>query len=246
VYSYGEGSVDPTAGTDESSGDSGSSDDSAGDGSSDDDDGDDGWGHCRPRDPPPDRGDDPRGHELRQGPRPLHDPRPGRPRVRALQVPRLQPDRRDRPDRSTPSAPRSSTRSTSTTSRAPGEPGTIELDQLWGNYTYQIGVTYEDRCGNEQPLATATITTPAQKFQQVEGFCFLATAAYGAPWTVQVQALRWFRDAYLKVSPLGRDLVRFYYTHSPPLAAVVRHQPLLRGMVRVVLQPVTDAIRLGP
>ena len=122
----------------------------------------------------------------------------------------------------------------------PGVPGTVEVDQLWGNYTYQIGVTYQDKCANESGLVTAAITTEPQKFQQVEGFCFLATAAYGAAWVAQVQALRWFRDAILKTSPIGRDLVRFYYAYSPPLAGVIQHQPLLRGMVRVVVQPVAD------
>jgi hypothetical protein len=128
---------------------------------------------------------------------------------------------------------------------APGGKGVLDVDQLWGNFTYQIGVTYQDKCGNTSGLAAAAITTEAQKFQQVEGFCFLATAAYGGAWVGQVQALRWFRDAYLKTSPVGRDLVRFYYTYSPPLARVVAHQPVLRGMVRVVVQPIADMARLG-
>ena len=126
-----------------------------------------------------------------------------------------------------------------------GEPAVLEVDQLWGNYTYQIGVTYKDKCGNRSALVAAPVTTEAQKFQQVEGFCFIATAAYGAAWVSQVQALRWFRDAYLKGSPIGRDLVRFYYSYSPPLARVVQHQPLLRGMVRVVVQPLADMARLS-
>jgi hypothetical protein len=125
----------------------------------------------------------------------------------------------------------------------PGTPSILDVEQLWGNYTYQVGLTYEDRCGNRSALATATITTEAQKFQQVEGFCFIATAAYGAAWVTQVQALRWFRDAFLKPSPIGRDLVRFYYAYSPPLARVVHHQPVLRSMVRVVLQPFADLAR---
>jgi hypothetical protein len=126
-----------------------------------------------------------------------------------------------------------------------GEDASFGVDELFGNYTYQVGVMYEDKCGNQSPLITSGITTPAQKFQTVEGFCFLATAAYGASWSAQVQSLRWFRDAYLKISPIGRDLVRFYYSYSPPLARVVHHQPILRGMVRVVLQPVTDVVRVG-
>jgi hypothetical protein len=121
-----------------------------------------------------------------------------------------------------------------------GTPDAVEVDQLWGNYTYQIGVTYQDKCATESDLVTAEITTEPQKFQQVEGLCFLATAAYGAPWVTEVLALRWLRDAYLNASPLGRDFVRFYYTYSPPLAAVVHHQPILRGMVRMVVQPVAD------
>lgn len=126
-----------------------------------------------------------------------------------------------------------------------GQPTTLLVDQLWGNFTYQIGITYKDKCGNRSALVAAPVTTEAQKFQQVEGFCFLATAAYGASWVTQVQALRWFRDAYLKGSPIGRDLVRFYYSYSPPLARVVQHQPLLRGMVRVVVQPLADMARLS-
>ncbi len=127
----------------------------------------------------------------------------------------------------------------------PGQTSTLEIDQLWGNYTYQIGITYQDKCTNSSELAAASITTDAQKFQQVEGFCFLATAAYGAAWVSQVQALRWMRDAYLRGSNVGRDIVTFYYNYSPPLAGIIREQPLLRGMVRVVVQPVADLARLG-
>ena len=126
-----------------------------------------------------------------------------------------------------------------------GAPGEVEVDQLWGDFTYQVGVTYANRCTSESAPVTATITTPAQKFQKVEGLCFISTAAFGAAWTPQVQALRWFRDAYMRSSPVGRDLVRFYYAYSPPIAGVVARQALLRGMVRVVLQPLTDLIRLG-
>ena len=131
------------------------------------------------------------------------------------------------------------------TSVALDRPVTLEVDQLWGDYTYQFGVVYEDKCTNRSPLVTAEITTEAQKFQQVDTFCFVATAAYGAPWAAQVQALRDFRDAYLKTSPAGIDLVRFYYTYSPPLARVIQREPLLRGLARVVLQPVADAARLS-
>ena len=121
----------------------------------------------------------------------------------------------------------------------------VEVDQLWGDYTYQFGVVYEDHCTNRSELVTASFTTEPQKFQQVESFCFVATAAYGAAWAGPVQALRDFRDAFLKTSATGLDLVRFYYAYSPPLARVIATEPLLRGMARVVLQPVADAARVA-
>lgn len=127
----------------------------------------------------------------------------------------------------------------------PGERTTVEIDQLWGNYTYHFGILYEDRCANRSVLSASNITTEAQEFQQVEGFCFLATAAYGAPWIAEVGALRYFRDAFLKVSPTGRDLVRFYYTYSPPLADVIQREPVMRGMVRAMVQPIADVARLS-
>jgi hypothetical protein len=122
---------------------------------------------------------------------------------------------------------------------------TLEVGELWGDFTYQFAVVYEDACTNRSPLVTAQITTEAQKFQTVDSFCFLATAAWGAPWAAQVAALRAFRDDYLKTSATGVDLVRFYYAHSPPLARVIGREPLLRGLARVILQPVADAALLA-
>jgi hypothetical protein len=43
----------------------------------------------------------------------------------------------------------------------------------------------------------------------------------------------------------GLDLVRFYFSYSPPLARVIEREPLLRAMARVVLQPVADAARVA-
>ena len=80
----------------------------------------------------------------------------------------------------------------------PGSPSTLTVRELWGDYTYQFGVVYTDRCAQRSALESVEVTTVAQKFQTVEGFCFTATAAYGAPWTAQVAALRAFRDSFLK------------------------------------------------
>jgi hypothetical protein len=127
----------------------------------------------------------------------------------------------------------------------PGEPAWCDVTELFGNYDYQIGITYEDECGNESTLAAAQVRTPAQQFAQVDGFCFVATAAYGAPWTDRVRALRWFRDAYLKTNPMGRAFVAFYYSASPPLAHAIAEEPLARASARALLGPFTDLARVA-
>ncbi|MCA9711239.1 MAG: hypothetical protein KDK70_35705 [Myxococcales bacterium] len=122
----------------------------------------------------------------------------------------------------------------------PGEPAWCELTELFGNYDYQIGIAYEDVCGNLSSISTGDVRTPAQQFAQVDGFCFVATAAWGAPWAERVQALRWFRDRYLKSQPMGAAFVAFYYSSSPPLARMIARSPLARGIARTMLQPLTD------
>lgn len=127
----------------------------------------------------------------------------------------------------------------------PGEPAWCEVNELFGNYDYQIGIAYEDECGNLSRISAGNVRTPAQEFAQVDGLCFVATAAWGAPWADRVAALRWFRDLYLKPQPMGRAFVAFYYSASPPLAAMIAKQPLARSAVRSLLRPVTDIARIA-
>jgi hypothetical protein len=72
--------------------------------------------------------------------------------------------------------------------------------------------------------------------------CFIATAAYGSPLEPHVQALRAFRDRYLQRSALGRAFIRFYYRHSPPVAAFIAEHAWLRSLVRTLLTPLVLAI----
>ncbi len=74
------------------------------------------------------------------------------------------------------------------------------------------------------------------------GGCFIATAAFGSPLEPRVVALRQFRDQYLKRTALGRAFIRFYYRHSPPIAAVIAQHEWLRFLVRMLLTPVALAI----
>ncbi|MBU0664205.1 MAG: hypothetical protein KJ990_06625 [Proteobacteria bacterium] len=79
--------------------------------------------------------------------------------------------------------------------------------------------------------------------------CFIATAAYGSILDPHVQSLRLFRDRYLLTHEAGRMFVRFYYNYSPPIAAFIADQPVLRLLVRFSLLPVflcsSMALHLG-
>jgi hypothetical protein len=124
-----------------------------------------------------------------------------------------------------------------------GSTVTCELDQLFGNFTYQIGLSFEDTCSNGSALVTGEVTTPRQKFQTVEGACFIATAAWGATWTDRVAALRWFRDAYMKQTAVGYALVETYYANSPALARAIADRPWARALTRAFLAPLADLAR---
>jgi uncharacterized repeat protein (TIGR01451 family) len=72
--------------------------------------------------------------------------------------------------------------------------------------------------------------------------CFIATAAYGSALEPHVLALRTFRDRYLQRTELGRAFIRFYYRHSPPLAAVIAAHPPLRFVARALIAPIVLTI----
>lgn len=122
----------------------------------------------------------------------------------------------------------------------PGVRTWCDLDELFGSTEYQVGIRYEDTCSNVSRVVSGSVTTPQQEFATVDGFCFVATAAYGAPWAGRVRALRWFRDAYLRSTAFGQVLVEFYYYASPGLADLLASSPLAREMTRTILEPLTD------
>lgn len=68
--------------------------------------------------------------------------------------------------------------------------------------------------------------------------CFIATAAFGSKFTWPVALLRHFRDQYLLTHSWGTAFVKFYYQHSPPIAAVIATSQPLKMLVRVLLAPV--------
>ncbi len=81
------------------------------------------------------------------------------------------------------------------------------------------------------------------------GGCFIATAAYGSSMEPKVQILRQFRDRFLLDDSIGKNLVSFYYSYSPPMADFIAKYDALRTMVRASLLPVVGmcwiALNLG-
>jgi len=67
--------------------------------------------------------------------------------------------------------------------------------------------------------------------------CCVATAAYGTPMAEEIQILREFRDEYLLTNPVGKSLVEFYYSVSPPMAEFITEHPSLKPVARVGLLP---------
>ncbi len=73
--------------------------------------------------------------------------------------------------------------------------------------------------------------------------CFVATSAFAAPASLEVQLLRIYRDQTLKQSFFGRKFILFYYKVSPGIAAFLDHhlwlKPLIRAMLRFVIRRVS-------
>jgi hypothetical protein len=71
--------------------------------------------------------------------------------------------------------------------------------------------------------------------------CFVATCIYGidAP---QTNRLRLFRDQQLLVNRAGRALVWLYYTLSPKLIPIINKFPVLKGLLRKLLDSVIKRI----
>ena len=92
--------------------------------------------------------------------------------------------------------------------------------------TYNITGT----CAGLTPATATLVVRP-------DGHCFIATAAYGTPMAEEIQILRDFRDGYMLTNPVGRALVEFYYTVSPPVAQFITEHPSLQPIVRAMLVP---------
>lgn len=72
--------------------------------------------------------------------------------------------------------------------------------------------------------------------------CFIATSAFEAPVSLEVQFLRIYRDNVLKSTPLGRKFIWLYYKISPQIASFLDEQVWLKPYVRAVLRFVIKCV----
>ncbi|MBI3185724.1 MAG: hypothetical protein HYZ28_26595 [Myxococcales bacterium] len=122
---------------------------------------------------------------------------------------------------------------------------TFRLEELSGRVTR---LELDDRSGAElsvvrgdflaflyapphQVRGLLNLSTSRVLWVQRSGACFVATAVFGeqAP---ELEAFRAYRDRVLEPSPLGRALIRGYYSLGPGLARLVTRQPWLRRAAR--------------
>jgi len=68
---------------------------------------------------------------------------------------------------------------------------------------------------------------------EIDGPCFIATAAYGTDTAKEIDILREFRDAVLLPNSLGAKFVSLYYKTSPPIADFISQHEVIRTTVRV-------------
>ena len=68
--------------------------------------------------------------------------------------------------------------------------------------------------------------------------CFIASAAYGTPLSLELDVLRNWRDLSFKTSRFGKEFVNIYYLLSPPLARIIVRSEKMRKLVRSFFKPI--------
>jgi DNA-binding beta-propeller fold protein YncE len=113
---------------------------------------------------------------------------------------------------------------------------------LSNDVTYYLAVAAVDLAGNESDNSSEVAVSPAQIFgyldiadSDLDGGCFLATAAWCDSRHPLVKRLISFRDEHLLTFPAGRSFVRIYYRLSPPLAGAISANPAAQSFTRTIL-----------
>lgn len=97
---------------------------------------------------------------------------------------------------------------------------------------------------NSSHLVLNTSTNPSLFApDNSNGFCFIATAAYGSHLEPEVKTFRHFRDTYLAHNRVGQWVIKTYYQNSPRLAQIISGNETLKSVARFVLTPLAFIVR---
>lgn len=134
---------------------------------------------------------------------------------------------------------------------SPSSAGTVELFTIGGLSVaseYYFALKTTDYANNTSPLSnvasgetstqTLTGTTNKGSGGGGSGGCFIATAAYNSPVAAEVTILRQFRNNQLSHNKWGREVIKFYDKHSPPIARYISKRDWAKCFVRAALKPV--------
>ena len=119
----------------------------------------------------------------------------------------------------------------------------IVSDLPIGNHTITLTAT------NSAGLSSSATVSIRVVSKDGNGYCFIATAAFGSYLHPYVGMLREFRDTFLLTNSAGQTFVGWYYKVSPPLASLIAQKDYARAVVRVMLLPAVGfsalALNLG-
>jgi len=73
--------------------------------------------------------------------------------------------------------------------------------------------------------------------------CYIATAIYGDYNALEVRKLRYFRDRYLFPYFIGRLITTFYYHASPGIADKIKKLPVIKRMIKYLLDWIVQRIK---
>ncbi|MCO5114182.1 MAG: hypothetical protein M9899_08400 [Bdellovibrionaceae bacterium] len=96
------------------------------------------------------------------------------------------------------------------------------------NLTYYVGAS---------SCPYATVPSAVYGILDKDLQCFIATALRGTSSDYQVVALREFRRRFLNTTSLGKEFIKFYYTHGPKAAQWIDQHPQFKPVLQVGLWP---------
>jgi hypothetical protein len=123
------------------------------------------------------------------------------------------------------------------TGGAPGSPVDVDFGGLNPSTHYWVGVRAVDGCNRAGPNAVAEVTTTRTNFTQLQGGCFVATAAWGSALAPEVAALRRARDRLRPASSLFAVAADLYYRSGPAAAGLLARSDTARVLARRLIGP---------